>query len=241
VRPSISPSASASASDWRLVVIGDSVATAGAGSETTSYGHLFAKAIRASTGKTVSVSVLGADTTDQVLGGLADGGRFADAVADADIVVVTVGANEIDPFGSFPKGTCAVGTTAAHCLAAVNPKLESRFDAILTRIAALAAGRPVAVRVTSPDYNPLIGWSDAPTPTFGLDFYRQVADAYTEVVCRLAPKHGAKCADFLHTFNGPDGSEDAAPFLAPDHHHPSLAGRQAIADVLMKVGLEPLR
>jgi lysophospholipase L1-like esterase len=86
----------------------------------------------------------------------------------------------------------------------------------------------------------MIGWDGAPTPTFGIDFYRQVADAYTSLVCDLAPTYGAKCADFLHVFNGPDGTDDAAALLEPDHLHPSQAGRERIADVLMAVGLEPL-
>ena len=66
-------------------------------------------------------------------------------------------------------------------------------------------------------------------------------EAYTDLVCRVAPEHGAKCADFLHEFNGKDGTADAAALLGPDHLHPSLAGRQRIADMLMGLGLAPLR
>ncbi len=223
-----------------LVVIGDAVAMTG-DAEGSSYGDLFAAGIEASIGVHVETSTLSADTTDLVIGGLAEGGRLARAVATADIVVLTVGANEAEPFESQPAGTCAVGSAVGACLEAVNPSLSDKLAKILDRIAAVTAGRNVAIRVTSPDYNPFIGWSGAPTPTFGLDFYRQLAAAYREMACRIAPTHGAKCADFLHAFNGDDGSKDAAAYLAADHLHPSLAGRQRIADVLLSVGLAPLR
>jgi len=161
-------------------------------------------------------------------------------VKNADIVTISVGGNDADPFANYPPGTCRPGGKASTCLARYAPDLSVQYDAMLTEIEKLRAGKPTLVRPTT-DYNPFIGWDASPTKTFGLDFYRQVADAETALVCDLAVKHGLVCADIYHAFNGPNGIEDAAPFLATDHAHPSTAGSQRIAEVLLSPGLAPLR
>lgn len=239
-----SPTAAAPAStsaDWILVAFGDSIATEGV-ADGSSYPELYAKAIEARTGRTVSVIDLAGDatTTGSVLAALGSV-EVTKSVALADIITITAGGNDVDPFATYPAGTCAASQAAAACLAAYNPGIEARYREILTKISTLRQGRPTVIRVTSPDYNPFIGWNQAPSDTFGVDFYRQVAAAETEVVCRVAPEFGAACADFLTPFNGEDGSADAAQYLTADHAHPDMAGRQLIADTLMATGLVPLQ
>jgi lysophospholipase L1-like esterase len=232
-----SPSASA---DWILVAFGDSIVAEGV-ADRSSYPDLYAKAIEDLTGRTVSLTNLadGSTTSESLVASLADG-EVTKSVANADIITITAGGNDADPFAAYPAGTCAASQAMADCLAAYNPDLEARYREILTRISTIRQGRPTVIRVTSPDYNPFIGWNQSPSDEFGVGFYRQVAAAETELVCRVAPEFGAACADFLTPFNGKDGTADAAQYLTADHAHPNMAGRQLIADTLIATGLAPL-
>lgn len=227
------PTASA-AVGWSLVALGDSIVSEG-------YPQLFADLVKAGTGKSVTVASFadGSNTTTTVLKALRDQAPIRTAVADADIITISVGGNDADPFASYPAGTCAKGAKPSACLARYAPDLAVNYDAILTEIQELRAGKRTLIRPTT-DYNPFIGWDAAPTTSFGLDFYRQVADAETALVCDLAKKHALVCADIYHAFNGPDGTKDPAPFLASDHAHPSAAGSQRIAEVMLEAGLAPL-
>lgn len=231
----LSPSPSTAAAGWNLVALGNSIVSEG-------YPQLFADLVEQQTGKPVAVTSFadGSNTSAAVLASLRETRSVREAVEAADIVTITVGGNDADPFATYPVGACAPGGKASACLARYASDLAVNYEAILTEIEKLRAGEPTLVRPTSPDYNPFIGWDAAPTKTFGLDFYRQVADAETQMVCDLATKHGLVCADIYHAFNGPAGSKDAAPFLASDHAHPSGAGSQLIAETLMNAGLAPL-
>ena len=234
------PTATPDTVGWTLVAFGDSVATTG-NDTGDSYPLLLADRIRGQFGVEVTVRTVFADTTAEALEALAPGGKLARFIPDADIVTVTVGANETDFEGSFPPGTCQPGASQSKCLDRANPHFAANFEAVLAAIDAIRAGKPVVLLVTSPDYNPFIGWSGAPSPTFGVDFYRQLAAQEAAVACGAAERHGGRCLDLTLLFNGADASDDAAAFLDTDHLHPSLAGRTAIADGLLALGLAPLR
>jgi lysophospholipase L1-like esterase len=233
--PSASPSAGDGA-EWTYVAFGDSIVGEG-------YPQALADLIEHETGRSVAVSSFadGAATSASLLASLRTPGPFRDAVAGADIVTITVGGNDADPFATYPADMCAPGGNGSTCLVRYNSDLEVNYDAILTEIETLRAGRPTLIRPTSPDYNPFIGWDAAPTPDFGLTFYRQVAEAETQLICSLATTHGMVCADFYHAFNGVDGTEDAASLLAADHGHPSAAGSELIAQIIFEGGLAPLQ
>jgi lysophospholipase L1-like esterase len=223
---------------WTLLAVGDSVTTAG--SETgDSYPQLLAAAISAATGVEVDLKQVTTETTADALAGLAPEGRILELAATADIVTLTVGANDANFDDVLPSGTCAPGGSATDCLAAFNPALADNLDAIVHRIVNARAGKRTVIAITSPDYNPFIGLADAPTPRFGLDVYRQVTAAEFEVACEVAARYGAQCIDLVKVFNGPDGTDDAKAFLEEDHLHPSRAGRAAIAAALFAIGLDP--
>ena len=220
--------------DLSLVALGDSIVSEG-------YPQLFADLIEKQTGKPVAVTTFadGSNTTSTVLAALRGQAGVRSAVQAADIVTISVGGNDADPFVTYPAGTCAPGGKGSACIARYAPDLAVNYEAILTEIEKLRAGKQTLIRPTS-DYNPFIGWDAAPTATFGIDFYKQVEDAETNLVCDLATKHGLVCADIYHAFNGPLGTTDAAPFLASDHAHPSAAGAKLIAETVMSAGLAPL-
>jgi len=224
-----------------VVGLGDSIVGAGGTAADSILGQL-AASITSTSGRQVIVTNLGdgSNTSSRLLERLRTEQAHRDAVASADIVVVIVGGNDGDPFGSYPPGTCAPEQSANDCLAVYAPDLAGNLDAILGEMQMLRAGHPTAIRVGSPDYNPFVGWSEAPSPTFGADFYAQVAAALTTAACEAAAAHDAQCVDIFHAFNGPNGIDDAAQFLAGDHAHPGAAGEQLIADEIAKFGFPEL-
>jgi len=223
-----------------MVALGDSF-TATQNTRGQTYVDLFAASLEETTSHPVAVTDLSDDggTTARVAERLRTGDVTRAAVVAADIILVSVGGNDSDPFGVYPDGTCAPAQSASACLDVYSPAFAANYEAILSEIEVLRAGRPTAIRVTSAD-NPFVGWSEAPSVTFGVDFYAQVAAAQTEAACDAATAHGGLCVDYLHIFGGPDGTADPAPYLGPDHAHPGDRGIQAIADELLRLGVPEL-
>jgi len=220
----------------RIVGLGDSYMSA-QNAQGRSFMQLFGTQLQAKLTQPVEVTAFaqGDSTSARVLTDLRDDPGVRAAVAKADIVVISVGSNDVDPFGMFPKGTCAPGQAKTSCLKAYAPALTRNFEALLTELDKLTQSDPPAVRVTSVD-NPFIGMPDAPTPRFGHDFFTQVAEAETEAIFAVARKHGARGIDYLHVFSGPRGLDDPGKYLAEDHAHPGDLGIQTIADLLTDMG-----
>lgn len=220
----------------RIVGLGDSYMSA-ANAQGRSFMQLFGTQLGARLTRPVEVAVFaqGDSTSARVVTDLRDDPGVRAAVAKADIVVISVGSNDVDPFGIFPKGTCAPGQAKTSCLKAYAPELTRNYDALFTELESITRSHPVAVRVTSVD-NPFIGMPDAPTPTFGRTFFAQVAEAETDAIFAVARDHGARGVDYLHVFGGPRGLDDPAKYLADDHAHPGDLGIQTIADLLTEMG-----
>lgn len=247
--PEVAPPASSAASvvaattttsAWHVVGLGDSYMSA-QNAQGQGFMDLFGSALQSATGHAVEVDAMtdDANTTTRLLNKLQTDEATRTAVGNADVVVISVGGNDSDPFGVFPKGTCTPEQALADCLKAYAPTYAANYEQILSEIEALRAGRPTAIRVTSAD-NPFVGWSEAPSDTFGRDFYAQVAEAETAAACSAAEQHGGKCVDYLHVFSGADGGEDPAPYLADDHAHPGDKGIETIAGLLTDLGVPEL-
>jgi len=206
-----------------------------------SFMDLYAASLGRTLARPVELANLASDnaTTDSVRNSLTTDDAVRTKAASADVIVISVGGNDSDPFGKYPKGTCARASSLQSCLKAYAPRFTANYEAILSTVATLREGKPTLIRVTSAD-NPFVGWSEAPSTAFGKDFYAQVAEAQTTTVCMLATKHGAKCIDYLHVFGGRDGLADPAAYLADDHAHPGDMGIQTIASLLSASGTQGL-
>lgn len=239
-RPSATPSASFVSPPLRVVGLGDSYMSA-QNAKGQSFMDVYAAELEQTLGRPVDVTLLVADdaTTAKLKESLASDDSARASVANADVIVISVGGNDSDPFGVYPKGTCAPKQPLPVCLEAYSPTLTANYDAILSSISVLRAGKPTAVRVTSAD-DPFVGLPEAPSKTFARDFFAQVAEAQTAAVFAVAKRHGAKTVDYLHAFGGPDGLSDPARYLADDHLHPGELGIKAIADLLIGLGVPEL-
>ncbi len=240
--PSGPPSAAASSTipPLRVVGLGDSYMSA-QNAKGESFMDVYAAELEKRLSRPVDLTLIasGDATSTKVMESLTSDGSTRASVENADVIVISVGGNDSDPFGMYPKGTCAPSQPLVACLKAYSPTLEGNYEAILASIAELRAGKPTAIRVTSMD-DPFVGLPEAPSKAFARDFFAQVAEAQTEAVFAVAKKRGAKTVDYLHIFSGQDGLSDPAKYLAADHSHPGDLGIQVIADELMRLGIPEL-
>src|SRR4051794_3679311 len=236
------------APDLMLVAVGDSIAfnsnldCAGC----VGFVHRYGDALAAATGKTVGIRNLSQHNGLQVQGlldELGDGAERAEALADADAIVVGIAHNDV-PMG-VDDDLCdgAAGDTpdwskfTPECVAAEVKLFTPKYDAVFARIAELRAGKPTVLRALS-RYNDWIGPDEKPE---SIAATTMVVAAWNKMICGAAQKHGFTCADLSTAFNGKDGKRPPGDLLAGDYTHPSSKGNQVIADVLSKLGFAPLQ
>jgi len=234
---------SSSAASLSLVGLGDSVpgalgCTLPCRSYVRSYGEEASKAL----GEEVTVTNLA--TNDSLVSGtllyrVSEDQAHRDALAKADLVTLTIGFNDWQADCYFDG--------ADSCMRRTSQTVENNLGQILTEIAALRAGKPTAIRVTT-YYNGNIGnpnspsdWSYGPADeaAFQALFAGALAD-FNTMICRVAEAASAVCVDLVPAFNGPNRDQDAKDLLLSDHGHPSEAGHLLIADSIAASGFDPL-
>lgn len=213
----------------RVVGLGDSV-TAGAHCDcddyVTGFGHLLARR------KDVRVRVRNHGEDGSTSADLADDLQrdrgLRDDVADADLVVVTTGANDLGPaLGAWRSGSCP-----PDCYTPDVDAVRASLGQVLDRVRTLDGGRArvlvttywnvftdgdVARRAERTGY---LGWSDAVT---------RRADA---AIAQVATTHGATTVDLFTPFKG-DGTQDPTRLLAADGDHPDAAGTALISRAVL--------
>lgn len=219
----------------RVVALGDSVPAGSACPGCTSFPYLYGQRFASATGSPVSVQDLAVDglETGGLLASLASATPQAAAVADADVVLVTIGANDlVSARQDYAAGRCG-GADDLDCFRSLLPTVGANLAAILDRVAVLRRHAPTKVLVT--DYWNVFEDGATAVAELGRD---EVADARTvtraenQVLCAVAGRAGATCVDLYAPFLGPDGHRDPTALLAADGDHPSQSGHQVIADAL---------
>jgi Tol biopolymer transport system component/lysophospholipase L1-like esterase len=256
----------------QLLILGDSVAipSMGCGS-CVGFDEQYRAHLETSTGRPVVLTnearpefrlvdlqeLLDSDTTVQQL------------VADADVVVVSIGYNGGPPWDADRPCHPAQERTDVDLLIALrdfteacmnesNESFRDEFDAVYSSIEQLAAGKP-QLRIDLGNFNNLLDnpggdgtldavWAGEDVP--GLphaDLQQVLANmvtaiaGYNAVECETASAHGFVCAGLLEAFNGPDGTGSLAGYVNPaDYVHPNENGQRVIAELLAAVGLGPL-
>ena len=152
----------------------------------------------------------------------------------ADIIVISIGANDLEPAGgSYTAGTCG-GKDHLDCFRRVADSLRTAYEGMLTEIDGLRAGKPTAVRMvtTSNEFLADQGLIEA----FGADFGKTAGVTITrlnrDVQCDVARKHHAVCVDLGAALNGPD-------LLRPNDVN-TQATMQQVADAIAASGLVEL-
>jgi lysophospholipase L1-like esterase len=224
---------------WNMVGLGDSIPAASDCPGCAPFDDLYAERIVSSTGVPVQVTNLGVGgaTSADLLNSLTGDDDTETAVRDADIITVTIGANDFAAaLDDYEDGRCA-GT---ECFTDQLPGLRSNLTAILATIHDLRAGRPTAVRVTG--YWSVFVDGQVADDLYGPDFRADTAAvtlAANDTIREVALDAGDDYVDLYTPFKGA-GDSDPTPLLTDDGDHPNQKGHELIADSLAALGTAPL-
>jgi len=208
-----------------VVGIGDSVmAGTNCNCETIMTG--FAHAMADRTGRSVMATNLGVPgfTTNDLLDQLHQDAAARREVANADIVIVIIGANDLgDAFDSWNQSDCD-----ASCYQPLVNAMGTRLASVLGLVRSLRAGQPMTVLVDN--YWNVFTDGDVARADGGqeqIDWSTEVTKAANLAIANAATTSGDVTVDLVKPFkNG--GDEDPTPLLADDGDHPNAAGVRAI-------------
>jgi len=212
-----------------VVGIGDSVTT-GTNCDCETFVGLYATGLASERGlKTSSVNLGAAGwTSSQLLQALTRPGAFRDQVSKADVLLVTIGANDLVGLESSQPGGCP--TT---CYGPLVDSVGQNVEQIVAAAKATEPGHPPTILVT--DYWNVFQDGDVGTSENGQAF-QSWSDILTRAesarVCSAARRAGATCVSLYAPFKG-NGSKNPTSLLAADGDHPSSAGHQLIAATLL--------
>ena len=171
-----------------------------------------------------------------------------DALANADIIIVSIGFNDApwirddDPCDG-PNGNKPDWSKYNEaCAAAAAEIFRAKLESVYAQIVALREGKPTIFRTIN-RYNDWIGWTGEngeTNPPEATNATRIVVDAWSAMICEAAQANGFACADIYHAFNGSDGLTPSGDLLGKDYIHPSDKGNEVIARILTDLGFAPL-
>lgn len=168
------------------------------------------------------------ETAADLLGDLRTDDAYTVEIGRADVIVLTIGANDLGPvLDDWVGDACE-----RSCYHPEDEAMGDRLSAILTIVdREKKAGASVFVvnywnvfedgDVGAGDYDEgYLAWSDKVT-----------RDA-NATICQAAELAAASCVDLYQPFKGADGTKDPTPLLADDGDHPNQAGTTLIAAVV---------
>lgn len=212
-----------------VVGIGDSV-TAGNNCNCQTFVELYARSLASARSLRTSSVNLGVSgwTSSQLLASLTRPGAFHDQVAKADILLVTIGANDLVPLAALQPGGCAT-----NCYSALVASVGNNVRKIVAAAREARAGPPATILVTN--YWNVFEDGDVGTAKNGASFQRW-SDLLTRAsdvqICNGAQRSRATCVDLYAPFKA-NGSRNPTLLLADDGDHPSTAGHRLIASTLL--------
>lgn len=220
---------------WDLVIIGDS--------SLWDLGEAYASQIENDVGVDVVLHdfAAGGLSAGKVLSTLQTGKPpdLTAALEDAEVVVMFVNPLEsVDPANPNDLEQCFRAKTPQSCGPASFAKWTADLEAIWLEIFRLRHGQPVILRATD-IYNPLvIPWSTRGVLRACTECWETMSDAARSA----AEAYGIPFLSRLDAFNGPNHEEDPRQkgLIMPDGEHPSELAAQFTADLLSRMGYDPV-
>ena len=214
----------------------------------TGFVDRYADALAEATGLEVTTSNLSQHnslTLPMLMDGLED---FKDPLSSADAIIVGIAHNSFGLNSEKPCGTTFNEETntledwskvTAQCAVSSAAEYRPQYDELFDTIASWRRGKPTLLR-TIDKYNDWNGWEAAHLTPGQVHRTVMMHDPWNRMLCESAERHGFVCADIYHAFNGKDGTKPSGDLLAADYTHPSDAGNERIARVLIAQGFKPL-
>jgi lysophospholipase L1-like esterase len=226
-----------------VVALGDSV-TAGSHCDCRAFPDVYAADLRSKYDLEVQVTNDGqGGLTSQDTSTALDSRRDTRAeVARADVVILTIGANDFLPaHEAIETDTCG---TSDHlrCVRSQLATLSDNLDATLGRIHDLRKSQPTTVLVTG--YWNVFEDGDVADRSFssaGRAASDELTRAVNAVITSAVDRAGDTYVDLYAPFKGAAGKANPAHLLADDGDHPNAAGHDVIAQALLSAGLPPTR
>jgi lysophospholipase L1-like esterase len=173
-------------------------------------------------------------------------GSLDDHLAEATIVIVSIGLNDQPPYVE-PGAPCsatvdtdeqvfdAVVATTPECLDEQTAVMRGRLAEILSSVRELAPDADILALV---GYNTWTGWPtlEAAGPETSAAVTEVIVgalDRWRDAVCEEAAAVDGECVDLYGAFNGPDGRTPSGGLLVSDYAHPSQEGNDLIRDLLL--------
>jgi lysophospholipase L1-like esterase len=228
------PAASSTHSEtWSVVALGDSVPR-GSNCGCTPYPQLTASSLTEPVARQVTATndAVGGFTSADVLTQLRRDSDVDSDVANANVVEIEVGANDV----AYGK---SCGTSVA-CYQPMMRSTEHNLPEIVAQVHELTEGH--AVLLVLLDYWSV--WLGGRYAAAEGPAYVTAADAVTDqmntVVKNTATQTGSAYVDLRAAFKGPDYAYDETRYLASDGDHPNAAGHQQIAAAVVDVVTQTL-
>lgn len=156
-------------------------------------------------------------------------GATPTGVGQGDILLVTIGANDLTPLLSrWQRSGCSHA-----CYSPAVDAVGADLSDILAAARSLRGNRPTRVLVT--DYWNVFADGDVARASDGPAYLRwsdQLTRALNVSICNAARNAGATCVDLYAPFKG-DGSKNPTSLLSADGDHPNAAGNQVISAALL--------
>ncbi len=168
-----------------------------------------------------------------LLGNLRNNQQWRDAISEAEIVTLVIGANDLNwpLIGPYKSGDCG-GEDNRDCLRDALESFRVNYDAIVAELFTLCSSKTI-IRTMTYHYYSLGNW--------GLDEdLRPFFEPLNDLIIQAASENNIPVALVHLAFNGPDGDEDPADkgYLASDGLHTSEVGAAVIADLHQELGYE---
>lgn len=220
----------------QVVALGDSVPS-GRACACSPFPEVYAAALRQRSGVPVTVD-------NEAISGLTTTGLLEQlqqpplrrALSRADVVLITIGANDfLDHHDDVVGGSCS-GSGAADCVTDDLDAMRSRMTRALGEIRTLRHDQPTTVLVTG-YWNVFEDGSVAKqaSGTSGLQASLALTRTVNAALRSLSSSGGARYVDLFTPFEH-DG-RDVDSLLASDGNHPDASGHRLIARILLDVGL----
>jgi lysophospholipase L1-like esterase len=168
-------------------------------------------------------------TTRDLADALVDDRGVRQEVRQADIVVITIGANDLsDSLDRWRDGGCD-----ADCYQPGVDAMSERLAALVDQIRALHTDGPTQVLVT--DYWNVFTDGDVARRAEDAGYLAwsdRVTQASNTAICRAAARAAGTCVDLYHAFK-PSPEADPTKLLSDDGDHPDAAGTALISRTVL--------